>query len=96
MQLLKWRHWEILRNKGKLFYVFFYGGLCGGIILSSVLLIILQILFPIKEWLFRILVIYPINYFIGVLSSLLIWNRNEIKFLSEEPPKPKRIKNRND
>lgn len=94
MQLIKWKQWQILRKNGKTFYIFISGGITGGIMLSGVALIIFQILFPIHEWLLRILFVFPINYILGVMVSLLVWNKNEIHFLSEEPPKPTRIKKR--
>ena len=66
------------------------GGFLFGLILSSVVTILLQLLDRQGYWEVRLIIYFLVFAFIGMLISVLVWDRNEKKFMPENPPLPRR------
>ena len=95
MNLRQWKKWENLRKRGKAYFVLMHGGFISGLSIAGVVTLITQLIHPIKFWHIFFLVYFVIFLFSGILVAIFVWNNNETKFLSENPPLPKRITRKN-
>jgi hypothetical protein len=91
MNLRHWKRWEKLRKNGKINFVLVNGGLIGGSLLAIMVTLLHQLIEPVDYWEVRLLVYIFIFSFVGMLAAIYIWNNAETKFLSENPPKHRRI-----
>lgn len=92
MTLKQWKRWEKLRKNGKTKFILFNGALITGSLSGLVVTLLHQFLDPIEFWVARF-IIYMLTFsFASMLGAVYVWNHSETKFMSENPPLPKRIK----
>ena len=87
----QWKRWKKLRQHGKINFIFVSGGLISGSVVALVITLINQLIKPNNDWGLGLLIYFIILSFIGILVAMFIWNNNETKFLSENPPEHRRI-----
>ena len=92
MNVRQWNHWEKLRKNGKFIYVLLNGGLVGGLILAVLMTFLHHLIEPANYWGLRLLIYVLIFSPVGILAAIYVWNKNETKFLSENPPTPRRLR----
>ena len=90
MTLKQWKRWEKLRKLGKLNYILLRGGLFFGLILAVMVTLTLHLLDPQAYWGMRLMIYFLVFAFFSMLFSVFAWDRNEKKFMSENPPLPRR------
>jgi len=91
MDRKQWKRWGKLRKNGKIYFIFVNGGLIGGLVLALAFTLINQLIKPNNDWGLGLLIYFIILSFIGILAAIFIWNSNETKFLSENPPEQRRV-----
>ena len=87
----QWKRWEKLRQHGKINFIFLNGGLISGLVIALAITLINQLINPNEYWGFNLLIFFIIFFFIGIVAAIFIWNKNETKFMSENPPEHRRI-----
>jgi hypothetical protein len=92
MTLKQWKRWEKLRKNGKIRFILFNGALLTGSLSALAVTLFHQLIDPIDFWVARFIVYVLTFSFVSMLGAVFIWNRSETKFMSENPPLPKRIK----
>jgi len=87
----QWKRWGKLRINGKINFIFLNGGLISGLVIALAITLINQLINPNEYWGFNLLIFFIIFFFIGIVAAIFIWNKNETKFMSENPPEHRRI-----
>jgi uncharacterized membrane protein YeaQ/YmgE (transglycosylase-associated protein family) len=87
----QWKRWEKLRITGKINFIFLIGGLICGLVMAFAATLINQLINPNDYWGFSLLIYFIIFSFIGIMVAIFIWNKNETKFMSENPPEHRHI-----